>query len=106
MKAAVLHRAQAMRIEAVADPKIESPDEVLIKVGNVGVCGANCHFYEHGRIGDFASPNVWPAVSRLVESGLAIQSVAAAQFSARGNGGLYSFLARSIRRVKRRRLYL
>ena len=29
------------------------PDEVLVRVGSVGVCGSDVHYYEHGRIGDF-----------------------------------------------------
>ena len=27
-------------------------DEVLVRVGSVGVCGSDVHYYEHGRIGD------------------------------------------------------
>lgn len=29
------------------------PDEVLVEIGSVGVCGSDVHYYEHGRIGDF-----------------------------------------------------
>src|SRR5260370_24872638 len=29
------------------------PDEVLIRVASVGVCGSDVHYYRHGRIGDF-----------------------------------------------------
>lgn len=29
------------------------PDEVLIRVASVGVCGSDVHYYQHGRIGDF-----------------------------------------------------
>ncbi|WP_226346218.1 NAD(P)-dependent alcohol dehydrogenase [Agilicoccus flavus] len=29
------------------------PDEVLVEVRAVGVCGSDTHYYEHGRIGDF-----------------------------------------------------
>ena len=29
------------------------PDEVLVKLEYVGVCGSDLHYYEHGRIGDF-----------------------------------------------------
>lgn len=30
-----------------------APDEVLIKVHSVGVCGSDVHYYKHGRIGDY-----------------------------------------------------
>jgi len=30
-----------------------APDEVLVKVGSVGVCGSDVHYYQHGRIGDY-----------------------------------------------------
>lgn len=53
MKAAVLHAVKDLRIENVANPEITSPDDVLIKIRSVGVCGSDCHFYELGRIGDF-----------------------------------------------------
>ncbi len=29
------------------------PDEVLVKVSSVGVCGSDVHYYQHGRIGDY-----------------------------------------------------
>ena len=29
------------------------PDEVLVKLEYVGVCGSDLHYFEHGRIGDF-----------------------------------------------------
>lgn len=29
------------------------PGEVLVKVGSVGVCGSDVHYYEHGRIGPY-----------------------------------------------------
>ncbi len=30
-----------------------APDEVLVEVGSVGVCGSDVHYYEHGRIGPY-----------------------------------------------------
>lgn len=29
------------------------PGEVLVRIGSVGVCGSDVHYYRHGRIGDF-----------------------------------------------------
>ena len=39
-------------IELLERPVPEpGPDEVLVRVGSVGVCGSDVHYYEHGRIG-------------------------------------------------------
>lgn len=32
---------------------VPKADEVLIKIGYVGICGSDLHYYEHGNIGDF-----------------------------------------------------
>ncbi|MGQ9730539.1 MAG: NAD(P)-dependent alcohol dehydrogenase, partial [Candidatus Zipacnadales bacterium] len=53
MLAAVLHKAHDLRLEQVPVPQIEKPDEVLVKIGAVGVCGSDVHFLERGRIGTF-----------------------------------------------------
>lgn len=29
------------------------PDEVVVRIRNVGICGSDVHYWEHGRIGDF-----------------------------------------------------
>ncbi len=52
MKAAVLHKPQDMRFEEVDIPQI-GPNEVLVKMRTVGVCGSDVHFFLHGRISDF-----------------------------------------------------
>src|SRR6266542_4287258 len=40
---------------AVEERTIPEPaaDEVLVKVGSVGVCGSDVHYFEHGRIGRY-----------------------------------------------------
>jgi L-iditol 2-dehydrogenase len=53
MKAAVLHGVGDLRVEAVPKPEIADPDDVLVRIGAVGVCGSDIHFLERGRIGDF-----------------------------------------------------
>jgi len=53
MKAAFLHRPGEIRIEEVERPRVEKPDDVLIRVKAVGVCGSDVHYYERGRIGTF-----------------------------------------------------
>jgi len=50
MKAAVLHRPLDIRIEEVDIPQI-GPNEVLVRMRCVGICGSDAHFYLHGRIG-------------------------------------------------------
>jgi L-iditol 2-dehydrogenase len=53
MLAAVLHKAHDLRMEQVPRPTIERPDDVLLEIGAVGVCGSDVHFLERGRIGNF-----------------------------------------------------
>jgi L-iditol 2-dehydrogenase len=52
MKAAVLHRPHYIRLETWPMPKLTRPDQVLIKITHVGVCGSDVHYYQDGRIGD------------------------------------------------------
>ncbi len=50
MKAALLHKIGDIRVETVPDP-VPGPGEVLVKMGAVGVCGSDVHYYVDGRIG-------------------------------------------------------
>ncbi|KRE35266.1 NAD(P)-dependent alcohol dehydrogenase [Paenibacillus sp. Soil522] len=52
MKAAVMHNTREIKIEEYPVPQI-GPDEVLIKVMAVGICGSDLHYYSHGRIGKY-----------------------------------------------------
>lgn len=52
MRAAVLHRAGELSVEQRPLP-VPGPDEVLVEVGAVGVCGSDAHYFQHGRIGGF-----------------------------------------------------
>ncbi|MBB6690281.1 NAD(P)-dependent alcohol dehydrogenase [Cohnella xylanilytica] len=52
IRAAILNRP--MEVETIELPMPEiGPDEVLVKVMAVGVCGSDVHYYEHGRIGPY-----------------------------------------------------
>lgn len=51
MKAAVLTGIRQMEIRDVPGPAIERDTDVLLKIGTVGVCGSDVHYYETGRIG-------------------------------------------------------
>ena len=53
MKAAVLHAIGDVRVEEVDQPSITAPDQALVKIRAVGVCGSDVHFYERGRIGPY-----------------------------------------------------
>lgn len=52
MWASVMTGVGEVRLEERATPR-PAADEVLIKVGSVGVCGSDVHYFHHGRIGNF-----------------------------------------------------
>lgn len=51
-KAAVFYGVNDIRIEELDVPKI-GPNDVLIQIKAVGVCGSDVHFYKEGRIGPY-----------------------------------------------------
>ena len=51
MKAMVLTGVRKMEMVDRPDPVIENDKDVLIKLGAVGVCGSDVHYYNSGRIG-------------------------------------------------------
>ncbi len=50
MRAAMLHGVRDLRIERAPKPE-RAPDEVLLRVRAVGVCGSDLHYYLEGAIG-------------------------------------------------------
>jgi L-iditol 2-dehydrogenase len=50
MAAARLHAVNDIRIEKIAKPHLD-PDQVMVRVMAVGVCGSDVHYYNHGHIG-------------------------------------------------------
>jgi L-iditol 2-dehydrogenase len=52
MRAAVLIQTGRIEVEERPIPT-PGPDDVLIRVSSVGVCGSDTHYYRHGRIGSF-----------------------------------------------------
>lgn len=52
MKAAVLHKARDLRLDEVPTPAY-GPDDVLVRVKSVGICGSDVHYWRTGAIGDF-----------------------------------------------------
>jgi len=53
MKALILNRPGDIAIGEMPDPGPPGPGEVRIRVGAVGICGSDVHFFERGHIGDF-----------------------------------------------------
>ena len=43
MKAAVFHKIGDIRAETVADPAIEQPEDVILKVTSTAICGSDLH---------------------------------------------------------------
>ena len=52
MRASVLTAAHELAVEERPVPRPD-PDQVLVSVSAVGVCGSDVHYYREGRIGDF-----------------------------------------------------
>ena len=51
MKAFVLTGIRKIEMNERPVPEIKNPDEVLIKIKSVGVCGSDVHYFTQGRIG-------------------------------------------------------
>ncbi|NJN83768.1 MAG: alcohol dehydrogenase catalytic domain-containing protein [Caldilineaceae bacterium] len=52
MLAARLHGRKDLRVEEVAHPGAPGPEQVLLRVTAVGICGSDLHSYQDARIGD------------------------------------------------------
>lgn len=50
--ALVVHGPGDLRLENYPIPE-PGPNEVLLKMHSVGICGSDVHYWQHGRIGDF-----------------------------------------------------
>ena len=53
MKALVLEGKLSLSIREIALPLVVGPRDVRIRIGRVGICGSDVHYYTHGRIGPF-----------------------------------------------------
>jgi len=51
MKAVTLTGIRKLEMIDIPKPEIIKPDDVLIKVRSIGVCGSDIHYFESGRIG-------------------------------------------------------
>ena len=52
MRASLLIEPGVVELQSVPVPELE-PDQVLVEIAAVGVCGSDVHYYHEGRIGDF-----------------------------------------------------
>jgi D-xylulose reductase len=53
MKALVLEEKLRLSLREIALPLEMGPRDVRIRIGRVGICGSDVHYYKHGRIGPF-----------------------------------------------------
>ncbi|XP_071762029.2 sorbitol dehydrogenase [Centroberyx gerrardi] len=76
----VLHAQGDLRLEHRAIPE-PGPNEVLLQMHSVGICGSDVHYWQHGRIGDFVvtKPMVLghEAAGRVVKVGSAVKHLKA-----------------------------
>ncbi len=77
MQASVLIEAGKLEVQQRQVPSC-APDEVLVKVAAVGVCGSDVHYYREGRIGGFVveSPMILghELSGRIVDTGSAVDA--------------------------------
>lgn len=52
MRISLLNKAHETEVAERPAPE-PGPEQVLVRVGSVGVCGSDVHYFEHGRIGSF-----------------------------------------------------
>lgn len=53
MKALVLEEKLRLSLREIELPLEMGPRDVRIRIGRVGICGSDVHYYKHGRIGPF-----------------------------------------------------
>jgi len=52
MKAALLTGIKKIEVREIPEPELTTDTDVLVRVGAVGVCGSDIHYYSEGGIGD------------------------------------------------------
>lgn len=70
MKALTFHGKHQIRFEDTPDPRIESPDDVIVKVRLCAICGSDLHVYHEYEKGlDLGTPMGHEFMGEIVESG-------------------------------------
>ena len=81
MKAAFLTGIRGMEIRETPDPQIAAPDDVLVRIDAVGVCGSDVQYYTTGAIGSQKIQYPWTVghecAGTVVEVGGAVSGLAA-----------------------------
>ena len=83
MKAAFLTGLREMEIRDAPDPRITAPDDVLVRMDAVGVCGSDVHYYTTGGIGSQRVEYPWTVghecAGTVMEVGGGVSDLAAGQ---------------------------
>ena len=48
MKAAVIHGPGSIKCDTIDDPKLQNPDDIILKVTTTAICGSDLHIYSGG----------------------------------------------------------
>jgi L-iditol 2-dehydrogenase len=79
MKAAFLTASGRIEIREAPEPQLASPNEVLLRVGAVGICGSDLHYFRRGRIGSQVIEFPWivghECSGTVVEVGSAVKNL-------------------------------
>jgi L-iditol 2-dehydrogenase len=59
MKAVYLTEPGRLRTHDVADPRLQGPNDVLLQLQAVGICGSDLHYFRTGRIGSQVLEAPW-----------------------------------------------
>jgi L-iditol 2-dehydrogenase len=83
MKAAFLTGIREMEIRDMPDPQIAAPDDVLVRIDAVGICGSDVHYYTTGAIGSQKIEYPWTVghecSGTVLEVGQAVSGLVAGQ---------------------------
>jgi threonine dehydrogenase-like Zn-dependent dehydrogenase len=75
MKAVVYEGPRQLRVEDVADPRIERPTDVLVRITTTNICGSDLHMYEGRTAMDPGRVLGHENLGEVVEIGAAVASV-------------------------------
>ncbi len=79
MKAAFLTGLRRIEIRDTPEPRLANPRDVLLRVGAVGICGSDTHYYRCGRIGSQVVEFPWivghECAGTVVEIGAAVKEL-------------------------------
>ncbi len=76
MRALTYHGAHDVRVENVADPGIEQPDDIILRVTATAICGSDLHLY-HGKIPQIKHGDIFghEFMGEVVETGSGVKDL-------------------------------